>query len=139
MTFNLIAHVWRKPGTTMEHFVDYYENKHIPLVYELTGSKFPLRHIRHYVRRSSPDPTITPGELSNLETFATLFKDKPDGVDYDVVVEVVFEDKAAWEAFIGVFANPEAAAKLTADEANFVDGSKTSIILESHSATSKRK
>jgi hypothetical protein len=140
MTFNVIAHVWRKPGTTMEHFVDYYENKHIPLVYELAGSKFPLHHIRHYVQRNSPDHAITTGgELSNLETFATLFKDKPDGVDYDVMVEMAFEDKAAFEAFIGVFANPEAGAKLAEDEANFVDGSKTSIFLESHSATSKRK
>jgi hypothetical protein len=139
MTFNVIAHVWRKPGTTMEEFAEYYENKHIPLIYDLAGSKFPLHHIRHYVRRNSPDPAITTGELSNLQTFATLFKDKPDGVDYDVMVEMAFEDKAAWEAFVGVFALPDAAAKLAEDEAKFVDGSKTSIFLVSHTATSKRK
>jgi hypothetical protein len=139
MTFNIIAHVWRKPGTTMEHFVDYYENKHIPLIYDLAGSKFPLHHIRHYLRRNPQDHAITTGELSNLQTFATLFKDKQDNADYDVMVEMAFEDKAAWEAFVGVFADPDAAAKLAEDEAKFVDGSKTSIFLESHCATSKRK
>jgi hypothetical protein len=140
MTFNVIAHVWRKPGTTREHFVDYYENKHIPLIYELAGSKFPLHHIRHYVHRNSPDDAITTGgELSNLQTFATLFKDKQDDADYDVMVEMAFEDKAAFETFVGVFAPPDAAAKLAEDEAKFVDGTKTSIFFESHSAISKRK
>ena len=139
MTFNIIAHVWRKPGTTVEHFVDYYENKHIPLIYDLAGPKFPLHHIRHYVRRNSPDHAITTRELSNLQTFATLFKDKQDDVGYDVMVEMAFEDKAAWEAFVGVFADPDAAAKLAEDEVKFVDGSKTGIFLESHCATSERK
>jgi len=137
MTFNVIAHVWRKPGITVDDFAGYYENKHIPLIYDLAGSRFPLHHIRHYVRRSSPDPAITTGELSNLQTFATLFKGEQD--DYDVMVEMAFEDKAAWEAFVGVFALPDAAAKLAEDEAKFVDGSKTSIFLVSHTATSKRK
>jgi len=135
MTFNIIAHVWRKPGTTIEQFVEYYENNHIPLIYDLAGSKFPLRHIRHYVHRSSEGA----GGPSNIHTPATLFKGKQEDVDYDIVVEMVFEDKAAFKAFLGVFADPDAGAKLAEDEARFADGSKTSILLESHTAASERK
>ncbi|XPS70833.1 hypothetical protein M3J09_003034 [Ascochyta lentis] len=51
MTYTVFMFVTRKPGMTLEAFVDHYENKHIPLILEVLGDQAPVRHTRHYVKR----------------------------------------------------------------------------------------
>lgn len=117
----------------MEQFIEHYENKHIPLVRDLAGTKFPLRHTRHYVHRTQ-DTTS-----SGAQTPATIIKGRQEDISYDCVVEIVFDDKAAFDAFLGILADQEVATKLAEDEAAFVDPIKSSIVQASHSSTSTRE
>jgi hypothetical protein len=53
----------RLPTTTIAHFIDYYDNTHVPLIKTLTGASFPLSHSRHYLKHvQNPPPTSSDEE-----------------------------------------------------------------------------
>jgi hypothetical protein len=53
----------RLPTTAVAHFIDYYDNTHIPLIKTLTGASFPLSHARQYLKRvQNPPPTSSDEE-----------------------------------------------------------------------------
>ncbi|KAJ7891625.1 hypothetical protein B0H14DRAFT_2560682 [Mycena olivaceomarginata] len=133
MTFKILIHIWRKPGTTMTEFIDYYENN------LWLASTFPQSHVRHYVERSSLSGHGIAGGPSNVATPAVVIGGEQKDVDHDVISEHTFEDEAAWNAYLGVIAAPEAAAKLAESEAKFVDIGKTIIYVISHTATWEKK
>jgi len=41
MGYRVFMFVARKPGMSLEAFVDHYENKHVPLVLEILGGEPP--------------------------------------------------------------------------------------------------
>jgi uncharacterized protein (TIGR02118 family) len=90
-------------------FIDYYENNHIPLVLSLASS--PAVYKRNYVMR---------GDELNRED---------DSIDFDVITELVFDDRPAFEAWIEELGVEEIAA----DEENFLDRSRTrAYVIEEH-------
>ncbi len=97
----VFAFLTRRNGLSTEAFIEHYENKHVPLVLSLAPA--PLIYKRNYVVR---------GDELNRED---------DAVDFDVVTELVFSDRDAYEGWIeklGVDA-------VAADEHRFLERART--------------
>ncbi len=102
-----IALLKRKDGLTRDQFIDYYENKHAPLILKL------MPGIQKYVRNFLSDD-------GNRYIFP-----KAGPIDFDVVTEIWLKDRAAYDRFAAEAAKPEVMAAISADEANFLDSSYT--------------
>jgi uncharacterized protein (TIGR02118 family) len=102
----LFALVKRKPGMSLEAFIDYYENKHVPLIMELLP--YAIDYRRNY---------LMPGGR-----YENPFADVAAPVaDFDVVTEVWYPDRAAFDRMQSESARPEIGDRIAADEENFVD------------------
>ncbi|EYF08334.1 EthD domain-containing protein [Chondromyces apiculatus] len=99
----------RKPGLERQAFIDHYENEHIPLICRL--ATIPTVYKRNYVVR---------GDGSNLP-----FNEERGDVDFDVVTELVFADRAAFQAWQGELSRPGVGEQVVADEERFLDRSRT--------------
>ncbi|MFB3813337.1 MAG: EthD domain-containing protein [Terriglobales bacterium] len=103
----------RKEGMSKADFIDYYENKHSKLVKYAIGA-------RHYVRR-----------------YVTPLYSAPECADedlgFDVVMELWFDDRAAFEAAMVNLSRPEIAAEIKADEEKLFDRSRIrAVYVEEH-------
>ncbi len=108
MTIKSMVLLRRKPGTTHEEFVDYYENRHLPLALSLMPSI--SRHVRNYVDYNS----LTTARQASGEGSG------PDPY-FDVITEVWFDDEAAHKAFRAAISDPETVRILQEDEDRFLD------------------
>ena len=100
--FKAMVLLKRKPGLTLQQFIDHYEGSHAPL-----GVKYQtrmVRYIRHYLH---PSPYPLDGTVVEAE--------------YDVLTELWFEDKAAYDEGMALMMAPEANKVLNEDEARFLD------------------
>jgi uncharacterized protein (TIGR02118 family) len=99
--FKLTVFLAKRADMTMAAFTEHYERRHAPLIERLAPA--PVTYRRLYLTRDAP---LGRG---------------PDGVDFDAITELWFEDKAAyrtWMAAISVDAVRE-------DEERFLDRSRT--------------
>ncbi|WP_235736647.1 EthD domain-containing protein [Nocardioides alcanivorans] len=113
-----IALLARKPELTHAEFVDYYENNHSKLVRSLLPQIGDYR--RNYIDRDSMvgAPTAT-------------------DPDFDVITEMYFEDRAGFDAMLALHSTPEIRAAIEADEANFLDRTRTRMfVVNTHESTS---
>ena len=97
----------RKPGMSMEDFINYYETKHSKI-----GEKYLSSHAVRYVRRylrPLPD-SIMPNTMEDQF--------------YDVVMEIWYPDRSAMEAAFADLSTSEAQAEITDDEAKLFDRSR---------------
>lgn len=104
--FKVMVLLKRKPGLTLQQFIDHYESNHAPL-----GVKYQtkmVRYIRHYLHAL---PYPLDGTIVEAE--------------YDVLTELWFEDKQAYDEGMALMKEPEANAVLTEDEARFLDLTKS--------------
>ena len=106
----------KKAGLETEAFVDYYENHHVPLICSLAPA--PIVYKRNYVLR---------GDQFNKEDHA---------IDFDVVTELVFPDRAAYLAWRALLSKPGAGERVVADEEKFLDRSRTRACVIDECATS---
>lgn len=120
MTYRLLYLAYRKPGTSPAHFRAHYENIHMPKIKQMTGHLFPLSHVRKYVHRTA---TSTNNECTerNSDTPATVLSGVQADFDYDALVEMTFEDEAAFQAFYGMLSEPGNAEWIARDEETFLD------------------
>lgn len=93
----------RKPGLSREAFIDRYENGH-----RLIGERYLRGHASRYVRRFL-QPLGTPGRAASAES------------EYDVLMEIWFPDRAAFDAAMAAISAPEAAREIAEDEARLFD------------------
>ena len=102
--FKVMMMLKRKPGMSMDEFIEYYETEHAPLVVR-SGTKF-VEYRRHY---------LTP--LAHV-----AFDDLELDAAYDVITEVVYPDR---ETFLAqqeaMRANPERLAAIQTDEEDLFD------------------
>jgi uncharacterized protein (TIGR02118 family) len=105
--FKWIVQIKKKAGMSREEFIDYYENKHEPLIRRLLP-RYPI-YRRNYLVFDDPMLTIDNRGGSAADA------------GYDVLTESVFPTRADAEAFMAAFAKPEVRAAIKADEANFVE------------------
>ena len=95
----------KREGIEMQDFIEYYENKHVPLICSLAPA--PIVYKRRYLVR---------GEELTKESGA---------VDFDVMTELGFPDRAAFLAWLAQLSGPGAGEQVAADEAKFLDRSRT--------------
>lgn len=108
----ILAFLTKRDGMEMQAFIDYYENNHIPLIRSL--APVPLVYKRRYVMRNE--------ELT-----------KNGAVDFDAVTELEFPDRAAFLAWTARLSGPGTGEQVAADEAKFLDRSRTrAYIVEEH-------
>lgn len=104
--YKCIALLRRRADITHEEFVDYYENKHSVLM----ASLFPtfLKYRRNYVDRDG----------------AYMYWDASP-LDFDVITELWFKDRAAYDEMATKAAQPEIAKLIAEDEENLFDRGHT--------------
>jgi hypothetical protein len=101
--YKVMAFLCRKPGLTRAEFIDYYEKRHIPRALAL--ERQPVGYRRNY-----PIPRDADGAAGLPE-------------DFDVITELVFASRADYDAWVAEAYAP--ATGIAADEANFLDRSRT--------------
>ena len=101
----ILSYLVKRDGMVTEEFVDYYENHHVPLILSLAPP--PMVYKRHYLQRGD---AVNIGEA---------------GIDFDVVTEQVFADRAAFQSWIAAVTAGDAGERVAADEARFLDRSRT--------------
>jgi len=111
--FKLLGFLTKRDGMEMQDFIDHYENKHVPLICSLAPA--PLVYKRRYLML---------GEKLTKEGGV---------VDFDVVTELGFADRAAFLAWMAQLSSPGVGEQVAADEARFLDRSRTrAYVVEEH-------
>lgn len=110
MTCKSIALLRRRSDLSRDRFVSYYEEQHAPLILSL------LPGIVEYRRN------FTQFEQAFVSEGTTPF-------DFDVVTELWFTDRAAYDAAIMVATRPDIAQRIADDEKNFLDRTGTRMFL----------
>ncbi|WP_197747388.1 EthD domain-containing protein [Mycobacterium florentinum] len=98
-----------------DEFIDYYENQHVPMILSLAAP--PLVYKRHYLQR---------GDALNIGEA---------GIDFDVVTEQVFTDREEFLSWIAAVTGGGNGDRVAADEARFLDRSRTRSCLVSDYVT----
>lgn len=120
--FKMIITFKRKAGISREEFMDYYDNRHIPLARKIMP---PIDvHRRNYIINDHP-------------FFAVVGDNRgTDGVEppFDVISEVIYATQADAEASMrALFESPETSRQIMEDEAHFVEpGSISFYVVETH-------
>ncbi|KAI5476098.1 ethyl tert-butyl ether degradation EthD family protein [Pseudohyphozyma bogoriensis] len=118
MVYVVLITVFRKHGMSPEDFHTHYEQVHMPLIRELAGDLIPISHNRLYVQRSGPE----------LKEVMVQPAENGEGIEYDAVAELIFQDKAASDAYWKILYAPSAEGRLDADEEKFMDRSRLRIV-----------
>jgi uncharacterized protein (TIGR02118 family) len=103
--FKILAFLTKRADLDDAQFVEYYENRHIPFMMGLAPG--PTLYKRRYLKRG------TEMEVGN------------GSVDFDVVTEVGFPDREAFEAWLAEVFKPGNAERVAQDEANFLDRARS--------------
>ena len=86
-------------------FIDYYEKNHVPLICSLAPT--PIVYKRNYLSRDDE------------------FNKEDKAIDFDVVTELVFPDRAAYLAWRAQLSKPGSGEQIVADEEKVLDRSRT--------------
>lgn len=107
----------RKPGTSMQDLIDYYENVHSKIG-ERFATGVAVKYIRRYLRPLT-DPIPDSQDDSEPE--------------YDVAMEMWFNSRADWDRLLEI-TSPEALTNMIIeDEQRFLDRSRRRVfLLEEH-------
>jgi len=111
--FTMLSYLVKRDGMTVEDFVEYYENCHVPLILSL--GPHPLVYKRRYLRR---------GDAANVAE---------ETIEFDVVTEIAFADRAAFESWSTAVGTGVDGDRVAADEALFLDRSRTrATVIDDH-------
>ena len=98
----------RKPGLSLEEFIEHYERVHVPLA--LTNARNLVHYERHYLR---------PGRF-------VPFGSEVIDPEYDVITELWYESEDAFERQQDLLLrHPEVLADIVADDEQLFDRSKS--------------
>lgn len=126
MPYIVLIFVYRKTGLSPAEFKSHSESSHLPLLQSLAGPLFPRSHARRYIQRI---PGSTEGGADNANHPATVLVGTPADIEYDAFAEMIFDDEAAFRAFIACVSQPEAAERIAKEEEMFLDRAKKRIVL----------
>jgi uncharacterized protein (TIGR02118 family) len=104
--FKVLILLKRRPGMSVEEFRDYYEGVHSKL-----GEKH-ASGMRRYIRRY-------------VQPVSSPFAGQSSELDFDVVTELWYDDRAAFERAMQRSSGSDVAAEIAADEERLFDRSKT--------------
>jgi uncharacterized protein (TIGR02118 family) len=108
----VFAFLTKSEDIETQAFIDYYENNHVPLVLSLASA--PTVYKRNYLMRDDE------------------FNREGDTIDFDVVTELVFPDRAAFVDWIEKLS----VEAIGADEEKFLDRSRTTAYVIEERVTS---
>lgn len=112
-----VALLKAKAGLSRDQFIQYYENRHAPLILELM-------------------PEVIDYRRNFFETDGAFEFGAPR--DFDVVTELWFEDRAAYDRFVAQTTSPDIARQIAEDEENVFDRTATRMyIVEERSSFSR--
>ncbi len=114
--FKVFGFLSKREGMTTQGFIDYYENNHVPLICRLAPT--PIVYKRNYLSRGD--------ELNRGE----------NAIDFDVVTELVFPDRAAYLVWRAALSKPGSGEQVVADEEKFLDRSRTRACIIEEQVTS---
>ena len=114
--FKVFGFLTKREGMEMQAFIDYYENHHVPLICSLAPT--PMVYKRNYLSR---------GDALNKEENA---------IDFDVVTELVFPDRAGYLTWRAELSKPGSGEQVVADEQKFLDRLRTRACLIEECVTS---
>jgi hypothetical protein len=100
----------RRTGMTREAFIERYENGHA-----LLGAKHVVGAARYVRRYLEPVPELFTGKIVEPE--------------YDVITELWFESREAYERTMQHLAEPDVVAEIVADEEALFDRSRHRVFL----------
>lgn len=101
----LIALIARQPQISRAEFREYYETHHAPLITRL------LPMMQRYTRSYLPEQPDVPGDQGPA--------------NFDVLTELWFASDAQLQLFWQRIREPQVSAAIRADEANFLQSSRT--------------
>jgi hypothetical protein len=112
--FKIMAFLSKREDIETRAFIDYYEHHHVPLIRSLAPT--PIGYKRSYLVR---------GDELNIED---------ESIDFDVVTELVFPDRAAYLAWGEQLARSTAGEPIISqDEQTFLDRRRTrAYVVEEH-------
>ena len=112
--FKIMAFLSKREDIETRAFIDYYEHHHVPLVRSLAPT--PIGYKRSYLVR---------GDELNIED---------ESIDFDVVTELVFPDRAAYLAWREQLARSTAGEPIISqDEQTFLNRRRTrAYVVEEH-------
>ena len=106
----LITLLKKRPGMSRDEFQAYYESRHARL-----GERY-VPNARKYVRRFvEPMPELYIGDLNEP--------------DFDVVMELWFENRGELDRALGILFKPEVAAEIANDEIRLFDREYTRVFV----------
>ena len=103
--YKVIGLLKRRPGMSPEEFREYYESNH-RVIGEKYLKKFAVRYLRRY-----------------LQGFADPITGKIAEQEYDVLLEIWYRDKQAFEEANRLFAEPDICDEIATDEEKLFDRS----------------
>jgi uncharacterized protein (TIGR02118 family) len=103
--YKILLFMKRRPGMSMEAFIDYYETRHAPLCMKYTQGV--SRYIRRFLT-AHPNPET--GETGELP--------------YDVITELWFDDEATCQGVVQYLSTSIMPDEVVADEKNLFDRPK---------------
>jgi EthD domain len=114
----LVTFLTRRPGMSTAEFRAYYETHHRKI-----GEKVLAGYATHYVRRYLEPVAVVPGVAV-------------PPAPCDVVMEIWFPDRGAFERFVASVSQPEVLAEIAADEERVFDRALIrSYFVEEHAST----
>lgn len=119
----IMAFLTKREDISTQAFIDYYETKHIPkiIMKNAPAPYAPISYKRSYLMR---------GDEIKPET-------KDARVDFDVVTELVFPDRAAYQAWGAKLAEDGGGEQIVEDESKFLVRKMTrAYVVEEHVTTS---
>ena len=93
----------RRPGMSVEEFRAYYESTH-----RVIGEKYLKGHAERYVRRF-------------LDPFPDRYTGEDVEPDFDVLLEIWYADREAYDATRAILRDPETAKEIAEDEEKLFD------------------
>lgn len=115
-SLKVIAMLRKRADISREDFIRYYEQNHVPLILSL------LPGIVEYRRNF----TVFEGAYVN---------DGAAPFDFDVLTEIRFANRAAYDAAMAVAADPAVAQRIAEDETNFLDSTGNRLFVVEESAS----
>jgi hypothetical protein len=109
----LMVFLSRLPHVDREAFQAYYETRHAPLVLRLMPT------ISGYERNYPDVSKVRPPEGQSVD----------DVLDWDAVTILRFKDREALNAYKAVLKDEKVMAIIRADEANFLDATRTRLFM----------
>jgi EthD domain len=117
--YKVVAFLCRKPGLTRSEFIDYYERQHIPRILGL--ERQPVGYRRTYPIPHDADTAASVRADADVRVDEQREAVLPE--DFDVITELEFASRADYDAWAAEAYAP--ASGIAADEANFLDRSRT--------------